>query len=447
MKKRGLFKFLLFVVVISLVAGLGFVAFGMDRKARNNLIIACIADKKVGDPLIFYPDYSESEELMFWGILTNSRWLADQVRLIVPYLVREGVAAESVVGIYPDIVAFSPYAASQSFKIAGQASPNQQIVWINERLIFQTEPSLSDVFSTLVHELIHLQRGYFFNPNDILKTEAYTVAATTEVLAGMCRAGKPEACQAFWMEIKGMALTAAKESFVRDKISPVFDTLMNILFRDKSAEERWKKWVQDYPENPDISLRYSLYPYEELIIPNVLNQTEMRVTNLDLQNYAYSLLIDPLMPFDDTEYLLGSGIITLLRQAYYWQDQSYVSKVVLREETMFEYDLTLELFGALFGGIISVFFSWCPGLRTWFAGLSKTFKQLTMLGFSLALIIFIGVSSCTHLWTFMTCDKVGFMKLATVWFFFLVSNQSIYRIVPAPEDVEEVKELTKDFLA
>lgn len=105
--------------------------------------------------------------------------------------------------------------------------------------------------------------------------------------------------------------------------------------------------------------------------------------------------------------------------------------------------LTPELFAGLFGGLISILFSWVPIFRVWYASLEEGAQQGIMLGTSVLLAVLLGLSSCYNFWEFIACDKAGLMKLAEIWLLFLFANQTAHKIVPKPKDVQAIKAVKK----
>lgn len=91
------------------------------------------------------------------------------------------------------------------------------------------------------------------------------------------------------------------------------------------------------------------------------------------------------------------------------------------------------------GILLSLFFSYIPGLNDWYNKLDATRKRLIMLA---ALV----VVSCTAFgfgcWPafpvhVVTCDAAGAWGLATAFFGALVANQTTYLITPKPARFEE----------
>jgi hypothetical protein len=86
--------------------------------------------------------------------------------------------------------------------------------------------------------------------------------------------------------------------------------------------------------------------------------------------------------------------------------------------------MTAEFLAGLAGAILSILFSYIPGLNTWYAKLSKQYQRLIML--ASAGVIY-GLS-CANILNYITCDKAGLIGLGKVLVAAIVVNQSIYQI-------------------
>jgi hypothetical protein len=90
--------------------------------------------------------------------------------------------------------------------------------------------------------------------------------------------------------------------------------------------------------------------------------------------------------------------------------------------------MTAEFLAGLAGAILSILFSYIPGLNTWYAKLSKQYQRLIMLA---SLVYAAGVIyglSCANILNYITCDKAGLIGLGKVLVAAIVVNQSIYQI-------------------
>lgn len=99
--------------------------------------------------------------------------------------------------------------------------------------------------------------------------------------------------------------------------------------------------------------------------------------------------------------------------------------------------MSSDKLSALAGVVLSLAFSYIPGLKTWFGGLSSTGKRLVMLA---ALLIVAGGSfglSCAGVLDgalatpAVLCEQRGAMEIAWAFVAALVANQATYQLSPA----------------
>jgi hypothetical protein len=92
--------------------------------------------------------------------------------------------------------------------------------------------------------------------------------------------------------------------------------------------------------------------------------------------------------------------------------------------------MTAETLSAVAGVVLSLAFSYVPGVREWFEALDATRKRLIM-ALSLA-IVSAGVValSCWNIMPLVTCNQGGVVALVTAFIAALVANQSAYLITP-----------------
>ncbi len=102
--------------------------------------------------------------------------------------------------------------------------------------------------------------------------------------------------------------------------------------------------------------------------------------------------------------------------------------------------LTPDLLAAIAGVILSLAFSYIPGLNTKFAALDETWKRLVMLVLLLitAGTIF-GLGCASIIQPGLTCDKSGLTQL--IWIFILaaMANQTAYKLTPQTKTVKAAK--------
>jgi hypothetical protein len=94
--------------------------------------------------------------------------------------------------------------------------------------------------------------------------------------------------------------------------------------------------------------------------------------------------------------------------------------------------------------VLSLIFSYIPGLNTWFAALQKEAKQLIMLGL---IVIVAGASyglACAGVFVDLTgiplsCDQAGVLGLLRAVVVAIVANQSAYLVSPNTAAVRNAK--------
>jgi hypothetical protein len=92
--------------------------------------------------------------------------------------------------------------------------------------------------------------------------------------------------------------------------------------------------------------------------------------------------------------------------------------------------MTAETLSAVAGVVLSLAFSYVPGLAPWFDGLEATMKRLVMAG-SLAVVSIIVVAlSCWNVTPLVVCNQAGVVELVSAFLAALVANQAAYLISP-----------------
>jgi len=107
--------------------------------------------------------------------------------------------------------------------------------------------------------------------------------------------------------------------------------------------------------------------------------------------------------------------------------------------------ISSEMLVAVAGVVLSLLFSYVPGLRTWYAALKSEIKQLIMLGLLAVVSGAIFALGCFDILSIgITCDKYG--AISMVWMFIaaLVANQATYSITPETNDVTIAKAVRND---
>lgn len=92
--------------------------------------------------------------------------------------------------------------------------------------------------------------------------------------------------------------------------------------------------------------------------------------------------------------------------------------------------MTSDQLAAIAGIILSLLFSYVPGLSDWYAPLDPSVKRLTMA--ALLLVVAAGVFglSCASITTSVACTREGALGLVYAFISALVANQSAYQLSP-----------------
>jgi hypothetical protein len=303
----------------------------------RDIYIATVAHSRAGDDIPFELvnephevdwnkiDYSRQlllDTAITWEVKTNSMWLADKVRMIVPYFQYEGVIENP---IYPVSVYLYPYVEDRSFHILGNASSPSGAAILNERFFLDLERrDLRQVYSTLVHELIHLQGGGFSGwvPLGIEgQLESRTQAATIEVLAGMCHYRDEIACRAFWAEIESWARGSLLMRLRMYGYEDWYDKIADLLWRDKedtmARDKSLRHWMLDEALKSHyytIINDYQKVPWESLVVEGVCGYrmpTGFVVESLT-STPEHPIYVKALMMFDDTIGMFGKRLVNMI---------------------------------------------------------------------------------------------------------------------------------------
>ena len=103
--------------------------------------------------------------------------------------------------------------------------------------------------------------------------------------------------------------------------------------------------------------------------------------------------------------------------------------------------MTATVLASVAGVVLSLLFSYVPGLNTKFAGLAAEYKRLIMLG--LLAVVAGGVYGVSCLGWFdvgIACDKAGALALLQAFVIAAITNQTAYGLSPQSRQVREVKE-------
>ena len=92
--------------------------------------------------------------------------------------------------------------------------------------------------------------------------------------------------------------------------------------------------------------------------------------------------------------------------------------------------MTSEQLGSIAGIVLSLLFSYIPGVRDRFALLSSTKKSLFMAAMLLAVSVVALGLSCASVVNVIECSQSGVVQLVSVFISALVANQATYMLSP-----------------
>lgn len=101
--------------------------------------------------------------------------------------------------------------------------------------------------------------------------------------------------------------------------------------------------------------------------------------------------------------------------------------------------MTAELLSSIAGIVLSLLFSYVPGLNVKFGLLDPDHKRLIMAGL---LILVAGVTfglSCYGLWPTVECSQAGVLGLVEILIAALIGNQATFLLSPQAPAVEQAK--------
>ena len=300
----------LLLVILLTVFALFFTAY---KPLFRDFVIANIAYVKAGEKQPFTEEEAgytggfklDKDSIYTYGIGSNSKWVAEYVRLIVPYMEYEHVTGQSV---YPVSAAVVPLVSNSSFHVAGRMYPSDGTLVLNERYFLDTRWSdKRRALETLVHELVHIQGGAFIEGWSA-ELEAATSTATVEVLAGMCNYGDTLACNAFWHNVEGLARSSLLVQLHDLGNDWFYDFWADTFWRDSSEEIAYDKSMRHWSSDPEglmtIRRKYNLVPWKNVIF-GVFYGIPLNTGHAVYDAMLYSYVVIG-MPFDDTAYLLQS---------------------------------------------------------------------------------------------------------------------------------------------
>jgi putative flippase GtrA len=91
-----------------------------------------------------------------------------------------------------------------------------------------------------------------------------------------------------------------------------------------------------------------------------------------------------------------------------------------------------QTLAAVAGVVLSMLFSYVPGLREWFDALAGTNKRLVMLALLLAVSLATFGLSCAGIIADVSCTQEGAIGLLKLFIVAAVTNQTAYSFSPKP---------------
>lgn len=92
--------------------------------------------------------------------------------------------------------------------------------------------------------------------------------------------------------------------------------------------------------------------------------------------------------------------------------------------------MTDELFAEIVGIVVSLLFSYFPGLQGWYDKLDKVMKRLVMAGVFVVIAAAIFGLSCAGLIDYAECSQAGALAMLALVFRALMANQATYLLTP-----------------
>jgi hypothetical protein len=93
--------------------------------------------------------------------------------------------------------------------------------------------------------------------------------------------------------------------------------------------------------------------------------------------------------------------------------------------------LTADLLSSVAGIVLSLLFSYVPGVKDWFEGLDGTYKRLVMLALLVVVSGGIFALSCYGVLAgYVECTEAGAWELVSVFVAALIANQGAFLVSP-----------------
>jgi hypothetical protein len=91
-----------------------------------------------------------------------------------------------------------------------------------------------------------------------------------------------------------------------------------------------------------------------------------------------------------------------------------------------------KLLASIAGIVLSLLFTYLPGLKDWYEPLDSAKKSLIMLGLIIIVAAAVFGLSCAGWYKLVSCDQIGIKGLVEAVILVLVSNQATFLISPKP---------------
>jgi len=92
--------------------------------------------------------------------------------------------------------------------------------------------------------------------------------------------------------------------------------------------------------------------------------------------------------------------------------------------------MSSELLAGIAGIVLSLLFSYFPGLSGWYDYLLPNAKRFVMLGALLLAALGVFGLACLGKYNLVSCDVIGAWGLLEYFVFALIANQSVYLLSP-----------------
>lgn len=96
--------------------------------------------------------------------------------------------------------------------------------------------------------------------------------------------------------------------------------------------------------------------------------------------------------------------------------------------------MTPDELSAIAGVVLSLFFSYWPGLKWRFKKLRPEYKRLIMLGLLFVTALGIFGLSCWQIFAIVACTRDGAIGLFRIFVIAVIANQATFQISPKPKN-------------